>query len=309
MEKLFKGAVWSFGIAFVVAVVLGFMAVTHTGFAIVNDGDRGIMKTGTKYDMKAVKPGYHFFVPIYQTMDIKTIRPILINYSKSESEKQDTELLQYEKPLKGLDKKGIPVGLALSIEVRPNAEKLPLMYREDGDFENSFYKKVLQVNREAVQSTISKFSVDTIMDHRAEVEKILTGLLTSSYSKNPYFTLVGINLKDILVPEKITQKMLDVQVAKQDALKSQELIKKAENEAKAEAAKAKGIADRNRIEAQGKADAILMQATATAKANKLVQKSLTKELIDYKTKMLWNGVLPKVTGSNGMIIDIGQVTK
>jgi regulator of protease activity HflC (stomatin/prohibitin superfamily) len=309
MQKLFNGAVWTFGIAFIVAVVLGFMAITHTGFAIVNDGDRGIMKTGTKYDMQAVQPGYHFFMPIYQTMDIKTIRPILVNYSKTEGNKEDTELLNYEAPLKGLDKKGIPVSLALSIEIKPNGSKLPLMYREDGDFENSFYKKVLQVNREAVQSTISKFSVDTIMDHRAEVERVLTAKINESYATNPYFTLVGINLKDILVPEKITAKMLDVQVAKQDALRSNELIKKAENEAKAEAAKALGMANKKRIEAQGKADAILLEATATAKANKLVQKSLTKELIDYKTKMRWNGVLPTVTGSNGMIIDIGKVTK
>jgi len=274
------------GAMFTLLLILGIMIATKTGVAIVNDGDRGIMKTGTKYDMQAVQPGYHIFVPIYQTMDIKTIRPILINYSKSESGKQDTELLQYETPLKGLDKKGIPVGLALSIEVRPNAENLPLMYREDGDFENSFYKKVLQVNREAVQSTISKFSVDTIMDHRAEVEKTLTDLLKSSYSKNPYFTLVGINLKDILVPEKITQKMLEVQVAKQTALASLELVKKAENEAQAVIAKAKG-----------EAEAVKIKADSEAYANKTVSKSVTDKLLKLESIKKWNGVTPTTVGN------------
>jgi len=297
MEKLFKTLGWTVVVGFVMVTVLGFMVATGTGFSIVSDGSRGIMKTGTKYDMKAVAPGYHFFIPIYQTMDVKTIRPILVNYSQSEGKNEDTELLNYEMPLKGVDKKGIPVGLALSIEVKPTAEKLPLMYREDGDFENSFYKKVLQVNREAVQSTISKFSVDTIMDHRAEVEKVLTAKIKASYAENPYFTLVGINLKDILIPTEITKKMLEVQSAKQDALKSLELIKKAQNEAKAREAKAEGESNAVKIAAQGKADATLLIATATAKANKLVGSSLTPKILQMERIKKWDGTVPKLVGS------------
>jgi len=297
MEKLIKTLGLSAGILFITLLVLGFMAITGTGFKIVNDGNRGIMKTGTQYEMTSVKPGYHFFIPIYQSMEVKTIRPILVNYSISEGNKKDEELLYFEPALKGLDGKGIPIRLALSIEVKPNAEKLPLMYKSDGDFSNSFYKKVLQANREAVQTTISHFSVDTIMDKRAEVEKTLTYLLKDRYAKNPYFTLVNINLKDIIVPEKIREKQLDVQAAKQDALKSKELIKKAENEAKAQAAIAQGVADRNRIEAQGIADALLMKAKAQAKANDLVSKSLTDKILKNNAINQWNGVTPTMVGS------------
>ena len=92
MDKILKTLGWTTGLAFITVLVLGFMAATGTGFAIVNDGNRGIMKTGTEYDMTAVKPGYHFFVPIYQTMDIKTVRPILVNYSVSEGNKEDFRL-------------------------------------------------------------------------------------------------------------------------------------------------------------------------------------------------------------------------
>lgn len=287
MNGILKTLGWTTGIAFITAIVLGFMALTGTGFSIVNDGNRGIMKSGTEYDMTAIKPGYHFYWPIYQTMDVKTIRPILVNYSVTEGKKEDQELLMFEPALKGLDGKGIPISLALSIEVKPNAEKLPEMYREDGDFDNAFYKKVLQANREAVQSTISKFKVDTIMNKRADVEKTLTDLLKESYAKNPYFTLVGINLKDIIVPKKIRDKQEDVQAAKQDALKSAELIVKAQNEAKANAATAQGEADRNRIVAQGIADAITIEAKAQAQANKLLNESITTKLIDYRVKTGW----------------------
>jgi len=297
MEKLLKTLGWSAVISFIAVMVLGFMAITKTGFAIVNDGERGVMKTGTKYDMVEIQPGYHFFIPIYQSIEIDTIRPKLINYSRSEANKEDSELLIFEPVLQGLDKKGIPIKLALSIEVKPVSDQLAEMYKNDGDFENAFYKKVKQVNRDAVQSTISKFNVDTIMDHRAEVEKTLTDKLNKSYASNPYFKLVNINLKDIIVPQKIADKMQDVQVAKQDALKSLELIKKAQNEAKAREAQAQGESNAVKIAAQGEADAKLLVAEATAKSNKLVSESLTDEILKMEKIKKWDGTVPKLVGS------------
>ncbi len=267
-------------------IILIIMAVTNSGFIIINDGSRGIKKSGTEYEMVTVKPGYHFFIPWYSSIDVQTVRPILVNYSVSEAERQDQELLIFESPLKGLDNKGIPISLAISIEVKPNADKLPLMYKEDGDFENAFYKKVLQANREAVQSTISQFEVDTIMAKRTEVEKVLTTLLNTSYARNPYFSLVGINLKDIIVPQEISVKQLAVQSAKQEALKAAELIVKAENEAKAIAAVA-----------QGAANARLIEAESTAKSNEIVAKSLTSNIITIERIKKWDGSVPKFVGS------------
>lgn len=276
------------------------MIITNTGFIIINDGERGILKSGTKYDMIELQPGYHLFIPFYQTISVDTIRPKLINYSKSEGGNVDTELLLFEPMLEGLDSKGIPIKLALSIEIRPVADKLAEMYKEDGDFENSFYKKVKQPNREAVQSTLSKFSVDTIMDQRPEVEKVLTDLITKSYSKNPYFKLEAINIKDIAVPDAIKNKQLEVQAAKQDALRSLELITKAENEAKSREASARGEANAMKIQAQGRADALLVESSAKAKANKLISSSLTDKVLQADAIEAWKAggsQVPQVTQS------------
>lgn len=281
----YLGVLSGLGLATIALAII--MAVTGTGFTVVNDGERGVLKTGTQYEMLELPPGYHFFTPIYQTVDVQPVRPILINYSKTEYDAKDSELLIYEPMLEGLDKKGIPIKLALSIEVRPVSNQLSEMYKSDGDFANSFYKKVKQPNREAVQTTLSKFSVDTIMDQRPQVEKTLTDLIKKTYAKNPYFTLVAINLKDIVLPEEIRRKQLEVQTAKQEALKSNELIKKAENEAKSRAAEAKGIADKARIESQGKADAILIEATAKSKANYLISKSITNNILRADSIQAW----------------------
>lgn len=70
-----------------------------------------------------------------------------------------------------------------------------------------------------------------------------------------------------------------------------------ENELKqAEAEAAKTVA-----EAQGKAEAILAVANAQAKANETLRKSLSPELVQYEMVKRWDGVLPKVSGSDGLI--------
>jgi len=59
-------------------------------------------------------------------------------------------------------------------------------------------------------------------------------------------------------------------------------------------------------EARGQADSLLAIAEAQSKANTLIAKSLTPELVQYKMIERWDGIMPKVSGGNGMIpmIDI-----
>lgn len=279
MSKFVKGLGVFVLIALLTGVTFGMMTYTGTGFVIINDGERGVLKSGTQYNMTELTPGYHFFIPIYQTVSVETIRPKLINYSLTEADKEDSTLLLYEAVLKGIDQKGIGIKLALSIEVKPKADQLAEMFRDDGDFENSFYKKVLQPNREAVQSTLSRFNVDTIMDKRSEVEATLTKLIQASYAENPYFELVGINLKDIVVPDEIRTKQLEVQSANQDA------------------SVALNQAEAVRAAAQGAADAILIKAKAEAEANGIVSTSLTPEILRLKAIEKWDGSVPHLVGS------------
>lgn len=72
-----------------------------------------------------------------------------------------------------------------------------------------------------------------------------------------------------------------------------------------EVEQSKAEAQKVREEAQGRADAILTEATAQAEANRLINASLTPELISYKAMEKWNGETPKITGA-GAIPMIGD---
>ena len=51
------------------------------------------------------------------------------------------------------------------------------------------------------------------------------------------------------------------------------------------------------------AAATKVKADAQAEANEKLNKSISKNLIDYEIANKWNGELPKVSGSNGTLIN------
>ncbi len=68
-----------------------------------------------------------------------------------------------------------------------------------------------------------------------------------------------------------------------------------------EIAEAEAEARKKEAEAEGLANSILIEAKAKAEANEIINKSLTKDLIEYYKIEQWNGELPKVTGANSIL--------
>jgi regulator of protease activity HflC (stomatin/prohibitin superfamily) len=77
-----------------------------------------------------------------------------------------------------------------------------------------------------------------------------------------------------------------------------------------EVATADAEANKERKRANGEADAILAVATAQAEANKLLNDTLTPELVQYQAMQKWNGVLPLMTGGDATpMINISDLTQ
>lgn len=79
--------------------------------------------------------------------------------------------------------------------------------------------------------------------------------------------------------------------ATQDAIAAENMVRQVEAEAKQAKAKADGVAS-----------AILAEAEAQAKANTLVNATLTPQLIQYKLLEQWDGVAPKVLGTDSNLL-------
>ena len=76
-----------------------------------------------------------------------------------------------------------------------------------------------------------------------------------------------------------------------------------------EVATARAEAQKTVVEAQAKGQQILINAESQAKANRILAESLTPEFVAYQTILKWNGELPRMTGSNIPLINLGSVNK
>ncbi|NTU85262.1 MAG: prohibitin family protein, partial [Chloroflexales bacterium] len=62
-------------------------------------------------------------------------------------------------------------------------------------------------------------------------------------------------------------------------------------------------AEQDKVEAQGRANALLVQAEAQAEANRKLAESVTEPLIRYQQIQKWDGKLPVFTGGATPLID------
>ena len=69
-------------------------------------------------------------------------------------------------------------------------------------------------------------------------------------------------------------------------------------QARVEKEKAEVEAEQKRVTAKGNADAQLIEAEAQAKANQLLQESLTQQIIENKKAEKWDGKLPQFMGND-----------
>jgi regulator of protease activity HflC (stomatin/prohibitin superfamily) len=94
--------------------------------------------------------------------------------------------------------------------------------------------------------------------------------------------LASVELRNIVLPQKIREKIEQLQAEKQNVNIAEQQKERAKQEAQKNAEIARGEAERNRIVAQGQADKIRIEAEEQAKANLLISSSLTPELLQLE---------------------------
>ena len=132
--------------------------------------------------------------------------------------------------------------------------------------ENGYIKTCIY---NAYRTCANRYNSDYLMSHRAEFENDVINQLHESLSKT--------------IEEK--------NAAVQAALKAENQVKEAEANAKIKIAKAKGDAEATKI-----------NADAEAYYNKKIAESMTEALIKKMFIEKWDGVMPKTTAGNNMMM-------
>jgi regulator of protease activity HflC (stomatin/prohibitin superfamily) len=257
-------------------------------YVIINSGEVGIKITTGKFESEPLNPGFHLFIPVIQKVIPVNTRIRLITYSND----MGTELgdgyrgleggLKRNKAIPVLDRRGLTVNIDLAVQYSLKASSAPNTIAVWGA---SWEEKIINSKvREVVRDVVGQYTAEQLPEMRNEIATAIQTKVrekVDSLDSQPVI-LSSVELRNIVLPPKIKEKIEQVQAAKQDVTIAEQEKEKAKQHAQKAAEVAKGVAERNRIEAQGEADKIRIEAEEQAKANTLISSSLTPALIQLE---------------------------
>ncbi|MEN4046507.1 prohibitin family protein [Sulfurimonas sp. NW15] len=271
---------------FLIAVAV--MLVLAKPFIIIQEGERGILSTNGKYQDQALLPGLHFIIPVIQKVYTVDTKVRIINYASRVETNSNASGIISKPAITVLDKRGLPVSIELTVQYRLNAQ---FAAQTISNWGFSWEDKIINpVVRDVVRNVVGKYDAESIPVMRNTIATAIEDGIRESIKslKNSPVILQSIQLRDIMLPEKVKAQIERVQLAKQQVQQAEQEVQRAKQEALKRAAEARGIAEKARIEAQGKADAVTIEADANAKANILIAKSLTTKLLQLEQMKVQN---------------------
>jgi len=269
-------------------------------FTIINSGEVGIKVTTGKFEQQPLMPGLHFFIPVLQKIIPVNTRIRLITYSNDITNALGDRYKGFEGGLRRnraipvLDRRGLTVNIDLAVQYRLRAESAPATIAKWG---SSWEEKIINSKvREVVRDVVGKYTAEQLPEMRNAIASAIQTKVSEKIDALPNKPVIlsSVELRNIVLPPKIKEKIEQVQAAKQDVTIAEQEKEKAKQYAQRAAEIARGEAEKNRIEAQGEADKIRIEAEEQAKANTLISSSLTPALLELeqiKTQAKFNDAL------------------
>ena len=265
-----------------VLIGLVLLLVLAKPFTVIQEGERGILSTNGKYQDQALLPGLHFIIPVIQKVYIVDTKVRIINYANRIETNSNASGIITKPAITVLDKRGLPVSIELTVQYRLNAQYAAQTISNWGF---SWEDKIINpVVRDVVRNVVGKYDAESIPVQRNTIAAAIEQDIQNNIKnlKNSPVLLQSIQLRDIILPQKVKDQIERVQLAKQEVQRAEQEVQRAKQEALKREAEARGVAQQARIEAQGKADSVTIEADAQAKANKLIANSLTPKLLELE---------------------------
>ena len=264
----FKAKVVIIGIV-IVLIVMG-KSITQ-----VSAGHTGVISTFGKISDTVLQEGLHFKAP-WQSVTKVDNRIVKLEVETESSSK---------------DLQTVSTTLAVSYRIDTNMS-YSIIKNVGKDYETIL---VTPAVNETLKAVTAKYTAEECITNRSKVSQELVE------SINEKLNVQGISVNDVNIINFNFSEAYNVAIEEKQVAEQQ--LKKAETEKQAVIVNAEAEAEKKKIAAEAEAEATLTKALAQAEANEKLNNSLSKNLIDYEAIQKWNGEMPKVSGSNGTIID------
>jgi len=266
----------------IVFAVVGFVLIIGTGgIREIPAGHVGVITSFGRVTEGTLPSGLTYVMPVVNQVVILDTRVQSYEFTDLQGATSDTQA----------------VTLSGSVNYRIDGATAWKLYRDVGE---DFAVRVFQRPADTALKTITpRYTATDIIGKRDEIASLATQLLRPSVEQ------YGISVEAFYVSNiGLNQAFLNAveakQIANQQVLTQKQITAQKEEQKKQAKIDAEGRADAARAAANGEADAIRSLADAQADANKLLNNSLTPELIQYT---LINKLSPTI---KTMILPDGQ---
>lgn len=275
-------------VSYVIGIVIAIAAigVLANSIKIVPTGYTGVRTTFGQISQNVVQSGLNFKIPFVQSIT-------LVN-NKQQDVKFDNVISSETSERNEVFFTGITVTYQI------NAEKSAWIHANVSNYKNNLVSESLVAS---ALKTASKTLTPTDVTSRNILEPLVKDNIQASLNEKYGSEVVTINKVvinnatfDDEYNDKIAQKQQAQMAYETQQIENKTAVEKAEADAKVKV-----------TEAQAEADAKRISANAEADANRVIQESLTDEILREMTIDKWNGELPKVTGENGMMLDVSDI--
>jgi regulator of protease activity HflC (stomatin/prohibitin superfamily) len=249
----------------------------------VNPGYVGIVihRAGGGVDQTPLDPGLHLRNPLTTGIEEYPVfmQTLVLARDAGEGASRNEEI-----NVNSVEGQPISLDASMSFELDPRqVPKLYSTFRQDIYAIQHGYVK--QAIRQSLQEVLGSEEIANILGrNKAEVVNRTQGQLEKRLS--PMGILVRqFTINEMRAPGAVMEAINTKNVMQQQALTAQNELQKNEFQARGDS-----------IKAAGRAKAILAEAEAQAKANRLLAESITGTLVQYEMTKRWNGQMPQVTG-------------
>ena len=263
----------------IIGLVVAFIAYLMLNpFVIVHPGQSAVMVRLGKI-VGVYGPGLHWRIPIVDKPVFYSTR--LLTYETSDNPAEShADYTDY--PVDTSTKDGQPIHIKYTVRFRVDPTKLANIYSNLGDEERIVERIIKTDSRINVRVLAREFEAqDLYSGNVLEFEKKVADVLKQNFAEKgiilDYFGVRGIEFSKDYV-QAVEQKQIEKEKILTEKYRAeQELYRK---------------------------QAKITQAQAEAEAQRLLQKSLTKPVLERMWIEKWDGHLPKVASDRGLILNL-----
>jgi regulator of protease activity HflC (stomatin/prohibitin superfamily) len=251
------------GLALAVALILFFLSANT-----VQAGHVGVVLTFGRVEPGVLQPGFHFVMPISQSIVQIDTRVLPHTFKEIDAASQELQ----------------SVKLTGTMNYHLEPTRAGELYQNVGlDFAD---KVIDPAFNDVIKEVVPQYPVTEILAKRDQIRALAKDRLGANLQR--YGIIVDdIYISDIAFSPDYQAAIEQKQTAQQKVETEQQILHQKEIQAQQAV-----------IDAKGKADAAVATAQGEAQANQVRTASISPQLIEYLRWQRWDGRLPMVTGSN-----------